>query len=92
MLKPISALIVALCLTAGVTAPAFAEDKAACEKQADEKKLHGAARTSFVKKCSSGGDAAKSPAAEKCEAQAGEKKLHGAAKNSFVKKCVADAK
>jgi len=92
MLKPITALAAALLLTVGASAPVFAQDKAACEKQADEKKLHGAARTSFVKKCSSGGDAAKSPAAEKCEAQAGEKKLHGAAKNSFVKKCVADAK
>ena len=92
MIKPISAIAVALLLAVGAGSPAFAQDKAACEKQADEKKLHGAAKTSFVKKCSGGSAAAKSPAAEKCETQAADKKLHGAAKNSFVKKCVADAK
>lgn len=93
MLKQLSTVAVAMFLAAGVTTHAFAEDKAACEKQADEKKLHGAAKNSFVKKCSGGGAKdAKSPAAEACEKQAGEKKLHGAAKNSFVKKCTADAK
>jgi len=91
MIKQISTVIVALFLATGATAT-FAQDKAACEKQADEKKLHGAAKNSFVKKCAGGTAAAKSPAAEKCEAQAAEKKLHGAAKNSFVKKCAADAK
>jgi|OM-RGC.v1.028693931 hypothetical protein len=92
MLKQLSTVAVAMFLAAGVTTHAFAEDKAACEKQAEEKKLHGAAKNSFVKKCSGGAAAAKSPAAEACEKQAGEKKLHGAAKNSFVKKCTADAK
>jgi hypothetical protein len=59
-----------------------------CEAQAGEKKLAGAAKTSFVKKCEK--DATE--AADKtCEAQAGEKKLAGAAKSSFVKKCVKDA-
>ena len=92
MIKQLSTVAVALFLAAGVTTPIYAQDKAACEKQADEKKLHGAAKTSFVKKCSGGAKEAKSPAAEGCEKQAAEKKLHGAAKNSFVKKCVADAK
>ncbi len=61
----------------------------ACEAKALEKKLAGAAKTSFMKKCEKD-SAAPGPNAA-CEAKAGEKKLHGAAKNSFVKKCVKDA-
>jgi hypothetical protein len=59
-----------------------------CDAKAAEKKLAGAAKTSFVKKCESdaGGGAAAA-----CDAQAAEKKLAGAAKTSFTKKCVADA-
>ena len=49
-----------------------------------EKKLAGAALTSFMKKCET--DAKKS-----CDASATEKKLNGAAKTSFTKKCVTDA-
>ena len=55
-----------------------------CKTQAAEKKLHGAALTSFMKKCQS--DAAKS-----CDIAAADKKLAGAAKASFTKKCVGDA-
>ena len=91
MLKQLSTIALAMFLSAGVAHTAFAADAAACEKQAADKKLAGAAKNSFVKKCS-GGAAAANPAAAACDKQAGEKKLHGAAKNSFVKKCVADAK
>jgi hypothetical protein len=59
-----------------------------CQAQAAEKKLAGAAKNSFVKKCQKDAAAAAKAA---CEAQAGEKKLAGAAKNSFVKKCEKDA-
>jgi len=60
----------------------------ACQTQAADKKLAGAAKASFVKKCEKdSGGAAKAA----CDTQAGEKKLAGAAKNSFVKKCVTDA-
>jgi uncharacterized FlgJ-related protein len=59
-----------------------------CQAQATEKKLSGAAKNSFVKKCQKDAAAAAKAA---CEAQAGEKKLAGAAKNSFVKKCEKDA-
>jgi hypothetical protein len=59
-----------------------------CEAQAAEKKLAGAAKTSFVKKCEK--DAA-DVAKKACDAQAAEKKLAGAAKTSFVNKCVKDA-
>jgi hypothetical protein len=59
-----------------------------CDAQATEKKLSGAAKTSFVKKCEKDAAAA---ATQACESQAADKKLAGAAKNSFVKKCVKDA-
>ena len=66
----------------------MAKGMAGCEAQATEKKLAGAAKTSFVKKCET--DAGGGSAAA-CDAQAAEKKLAGAAKTSFTKKCVADA-
>jgi hypothetical protein len=59
--------------------PAFAADNA-CMTQAAEKKLSGAAQTSFIRKCVIDG----------CEATSLEKKLAGAAKSSFTTKCVAD--
>ena len=74
------ALVSILCLVAGA---AHAENLS-CTVRATNKKLHGAALTSFMKKCAS--DAQKS-----CEASALSKKLAGAAKNSFMKKCVTDA-
>ena len=58
-----------------------------CDAKATEKKLAGAAKTSFVKKCET--DAPSAMAA--CDAKAAEKKLAGAAKTSFTKKCMADA-
>jgi hypothetical protein len=74
-----------------LAAPAWAAN-AACDKQADEKKLAGAARTSFVKKCekdaAGGGGAPMASAA--CEKSAADKKLAGAAKTSHLKKCMAD--
>lgn len=61
---------------------------ASCEAQATEKKLAGAAKTSFITKCEKDASAA---ATKSCEAQAAEKKLSGAAKTSFTQKCVKDA-
>ncbi|HEX5845060.1 MAG TPA: PsiF family protein [Rhodoplanes sp.] len=55
-----------------------------CKAQASEKKLAGAALTSFMKKCER--DARKA-----CAADTKEKKLSGAAKNRHMKKCVGDA-
>ena len=75
-----------------VATAARADATADCEAKAIDKngkKLAGAARTSFVKKCERESGGANAGAA--CEAKAAEKKLAGAAKNSFVKKCVADA-
>ena len=47
------------------------------ELQATGKNLHGAALSSFAKKC--------------CKDQAAAQKLHGAAETSFTKKCLSDA-
>lgn len=57
---------------------------ATCNAAAAEKKLAGAAKTSFLKKC-------EKDASATCDLAAGEKKLAGAAKASFTKKCVKDA-
>lgn len=62
---------------------------AAKRAKAAEKKLAGAAKTSFIKKCMK--DAGAVSLAAACEAKASEKKLYGAAKTSFVKKCEKDA-
>jgi hypothetical protein len=59
-----------------------------CETKAADKKLAGAAKTSYVKKCE-----ADHAAAASCEAKAVDKNgkpLAGAAKTSFVKKCESD--
>jgi hypothetical protein len=55
-----------------------------CADQATEKKLAGAAKTSFMGKC-------QRDAQTQCDATAVEKKLAGAAKTSFTNKCVKDA-
>ncbi|MET0350980.1 MAG: hypothetical protein ABW067_14410 [Rhizobacter sp.] len=81
-LMTVLAVVAAFCSTT-----AFAADS--CENQADAKKLAGAARTSFVKKCEK--DNPPKDAAS-CEARATDKKLAGAAKSSFVTKCEKDAK
>lgn len=62
----------------------FAADNS-CDAMATEKKLAGAAKNSFLKKCN------KDAAIAICGTQATEKKLAGAAKNSFLKKCEKDA-
>jgi hypothetical protein len=46
--------------------------------------LHGAAKTSFIKKCKRDACASKAVSAEG-------KPLHGAAKNSFMAKCMRSA-
>jgi hypothetical protein len=58
-----------------VVTAAVADDS--CKVQATAKNLHGAALTSFAKKC--------------CDDQAAAQNLHGAAQTSFTKKCLSDA-
>jgi hypothetical protein len=60
--------------------PALADT---CSAQATAKNLHGAAQTSFMKKCTADVTA-------KCGADAKAKKLHGAAETSFTARCVHD--
>jgi len=55
-----------------------------CKVDAANKKLAGAAKDSFLKKC-------ETDAKTSCDKSAAEKKLAGAAKDSFTKKCVGDA-
>jgi hypothetical protein len=69
-------------LTLGLAvAPTLAFAADACMTGAMDKKLAGAAKTSFMKKCEM----------DACKAQAADKKLHGAAETSFVNKCVKDS-
>ena len=60
---------------------------ASCDDMANDKKLSGAARNSFVQKCEKD---AKAGAKATCETTATDKKLSGAARNSFVQKCERD--
>lgn len=73
-----------ICLVAALAfaGSAFAQD-ATCMANATEKKLAGAAKNSFLKKC-------EKDAAASCEITSKEKKLAGAAKASFTKKCIKD--
>jgi hypothetical protein len=68
---------------------AYSAEEASCDTKAAEKKLAGAAKNSFIKKCEK--DIKVNAAKADCDAKAAEKKLKGAAKNSFTKKCVTDA-
>jgi hypothetical protein len=71
-------LVAAILLTCG---SAHADS---CKVEASNKKLVGAAMTSFMKKC-------ETDAKAHCDKAAAEKKLAGAAKDSFAKKCIGDA-
>lgn len=62
----------------------WAANGPSCTASATEKKLAGAAKNSFMKKC-------EKDATATCDAAAVEKKIFGAAKNSSIKKCVKDA-
>jgi hypothetical protein len=73
-------LAIPLAILIGLAGPAFADT---CKSQATAKSLHGAAETSFLKKCTSDAKA-------KCETGAKAKSLHGAAETSFVTKCMKD--
>ena len=99
-MKKILVITAALLSMGCLSGTAYASaEQAKCEAQAAEKKLAGAAKNSFVKKCvaDAGAAPAAAPAkapdpAEACEKSAADKKLAGAAKSAHVKKCVEDAK
>jgi hypothetical protein len=77
-------LTTALATAALLLASAAQAQGPTCNASAAEKKLAGAAKTSFLKKCEKDASAV-------CTNAAAEKKLNGAAKTSFTKKCVKDA-
>jgi len=83
MKTTITATLLSLAFLAG---NAFAAN-ADCDAKAAEKKLAGAAKTSFLKKCEKDAGGGASAA---CEKSAADKKLAGAAKTSHIKKCMAD--
>ena len=78
MIRLVTIALVSTCFATGALADTT------CKSQASDKKLAGAALTSFTKKCAR-------DAATACNSQAAAKKLSGAAKTSFVKKCTNDA-
>ena len=73
-----------LILTAALLVACGSAYAESCKVEAGNKKLAGAAMTSFMKKC-------QTDAAAACDKSAAEKKLAGAAKTSFTKKCVSEA-
>ncbi len=73
-----------LALAAALSLFATGAYAASCKKEVSDKKLHGAAMTSFMTKC-------ENDAKAKCTADSDKKKLHGAARDSHMKKCVSDA-
>lgn len=72
-------ILIALAGALALSLPVFAADNA-CMNAAAQKKLVGAAESSFMHKCER----------DKCEASM-DKKLAGAARNSYMKKCMADS-
>ena len=75
-------IVLMVAIVGGSMSAAWADGS--CMSNAMEKKLAGAAKTSFMKKC-------QTDAGTTCDAAAAAKKLSGAAKTSFTKKCVNDA-
>ena len=74
----------ALALMLSALALTGARADESCEAQASDKKLVGAALTSFMRKCENNAKVA-------YNTQVVDKKLSGATKDSFTKKCVKDA-
>jgi len=94
MKKLMTLLAMGLALSLGAAHAADTDAAAACAAKSAEKKLAGAAKASFEKKCiaDAGGAPAAMAASPACEKSAADKKLAGAAKSSHMKKCMADEK
>ena len=81
MTKKLTKVLMAFISILFVASIAFADT---CESQAAAKKLVGAAKNSFIKKCKS--DIADTQ--KYCEARAKELKVLSSAKNIFMQKCM----
>ena len=77
-------MLIPLAISLSVYASGVSAADATCKDKAAEKKLAGAAMTSFMTKC-------EKDARASCDTSATGQKLAGAAKTSFTKKCVTDA-
>lgn len=73
-----------ICTAAILTLLAGSAMADTCAATSASKNLAGAAKTSFMTKCTRDAQAS-------CQAQAADKKIYGAAATSFTKKCVKDA-
>jgi hypothetical protein len=69
----------------------LAHADAACDAKATEKKLAGAAKSSFLKKCEKDAGAAAAPTCASKAVDKNGKALAGAAKAASIKKCEKDA-
>jgi hypothetical protein len=69
----------------------LAHADAACDAKAAEKKLAGAAKSSFLKKCEKDAGAAAAPTCASKAVDKNGKALAGAAKAASIKKCEKDA-
>ena len=83
-MKTAALVIVIVAVASSAFAQTAPDSKPSCKSQATDKKLAGAALTSFMKKC-------ETDAGTVCDSAAADRKLAGAAKTSFTKKCVTDA-
>ena len=96
-------LLIALCLTVGLAAPAFAANEkaptaqqskmATCNKEASEKGLKGDERKKFMSDCLKAKPEAAAPMEPKnamaaCNKAAGEKALKGDERKKFMSECL----
>jgi hypothetical protein len=99
--KPMKAIAIVFAV---VCAASAAQAAPACKDQAADQKLSGAARTSFMNKCTrdacvdsvkSLSGAARTSSLNKCvrdacQARAADRGLNGAARDSFIGRCIKD--
>lgn len=71
------------------SSPASAPAKSPCDALAADKKLTGAARDSFLRKCN---DDASNEIRAACDTKAGDQKLSGDAKRDYVKRCMGEGR
>lgn len=80
--------LIAAVLLAVVTSPSIAATPSLeCTRLADEKRLVGAAKSSYLRKCEADADGG---VLGSCQRAAESKKLAGATRNGHIKRCLAD--
>lgn len=79
--------LIAAVLVAAATSSIAATPSLECTRLADEKRLTGAAKASYLRKCEADADGGVLGA---CQRAAETKKLAGAARNGHIKRCLAE--